>query len=145
MKIMCFPNQWISWIKVCLESTSISVLVHGSSTREFSMRRELRQGDPLSSFLFLVVAEGLTALMRMAVQNGLFRRTAVGNQNLTVSFIQFADDTMCLEHQQQLLRGLMQFKEISYGGLRLRKRKYHGRSAVNKRERGIGDKKYSKI
>lgn len=68
MKIMGFPDRWILWIKACLESASVFVLVNGSPTEEFHMKRGLRQGDPFDPFLFLVVAEGLVALMRMAVQ-----------------------------------------------------------------------------
>lgn len=44
------------------------VLVNESPTEEFRMQKELRQGDPLAPVLFLVVAEELLALMRMAVR-----------------------------------------------------------------------------
>ena len=51
-----FCDHWIQWIRGCLESTSVSVLVNGSPTREFLPRRGLLQGDPLAPFLFLIVA-----------------------------------------------------------------------------------------
>lgn len=68
MRIMGFSEKWVQWIKECLESASISVLVNDSPIEEFSMKKGLRQGDPLTLFLFLVVAEGLEVVMRMTVQ-----------------------------------------------------------------------------
>lgn len=46
----------------------MSVLVNSNPTEEFSMKRGLREEDLLAPFLFLVVAEGLIALMRMVVR-----------------------------------------------------------------------------
>ena len=63
---MGFHNLWIAWIKGCLESAIVSVLINGSPTEEFKPTRGLRQGDPLAPFLFLVVAEGLVGIVRSA-------------------------------------------------------------------------------
>ena len=62
-----FCEQWIAWIKSCLESTTVFVLVNGSPTKEFVPSKGLRQGDPLAPFLFLIVAEGLAEVVRNAV------------------------------------------------------------------------------
>jgi len=51
---MGFCDKRVVWIKICLESSSISVLVNGSPTVEFKPKKGLRQGDSLASFLFLI-------------------------------------------------------------------------------------------
>jgi hypothetical protein len=45
----------------------MSILVNGSPTNDFKVSKGLRQGDPLSPFLFLIVAEGLAGMMKLAV------------------------------------------------------------------------------
>jgi len=94
MRKMGFHRKWISWIQGCLESTSISVLVNGSPTNEFKPERGLRQGDPLAPFLFLIVAEGLTGLVRQAVKANLLSGLRIGRKEVELSILQFADDTL---------------------------------------------------
>jgi len=64
-----------------------SVLVNGCPTEEFSFFRGLRQGDPLSPFLFLLAAEGLHVLMTTMVEACLFEGYRVGTVNLVVCLI----------------------------------------------------------
>jgi len=89
-----FKVKWINWIKACLESVSVSVLVNGSPTEEFKPKRGLRQGDPLVPFLFIIVAEGLSGLMREAKSASMFKGVEVGSQRVQVDLLQFADDTL---------------------------------------------------
>lgn len=56
-----------------ISSTSFSVLVNGSPSRLFQALRGLRQGDPLSPFLFTIVAEALGTLLLKAKDLGLVR------------------------------------------------------------------------
>ncbi|GAU13879.1 hypothetical protein TSUD_262060 [Trifolium subterraneum] len=69
---MGFAEGWRRWIRACVFQSSMSVLINGSITEDFNVGKELRQGDPLSHFLFLIAAEGLTGLMRSAVDKSLF-------------------------------------------------------------------------
>lgn len=49
-----FPEKWISWVRECLSSAFVSVLVNGSAIGEFRMEKGLRQGDPLSPFFVCI-------------------------------------------------------------------------------------------
>ena len=89
-----FHNIWIRWVKGCLESSTISVLVNGSPTEEFKPLRGLRQGDPMTPFLFLVVAEGLAGLVRQATKQNMLTSVKVGRKKIVCSMLQFADDTL---------------------------------------------------
>ncbi|XP_058746501.1 secreted RxLR effector protein 78-like [Vicia villosa] len=72
LKRMGFGELWIKWMEILIFSSKMSVLVNGSPSKEFMVERGLRQGDPLSPFLFVLVAEGLKILVDKAVQNGDF-------------------------------------------------------------------------
>ncbi|GKA22184.1 cysteine-rich receptor-like protein kinase [Tanacetum coccineum] len=82
MRRMRFGGKWCKWIESCLKSFSMSILVNGSPTNEFRLERGARQGDPLSSFLFILAAEGLSDLVSEAVDKGGFwgaRNSMSGN------------------------------------------------------------------
>lgn len=81
-------------MRECLVTANVSVLVNGSPTEEFGVGRGLRQGDLLSPFLFLIVAEGLNILFKEAVSVGLFEGFKVWK--LSLSHLQFADDTLII-------------------------------------------------
>ncbi|GKC49032.1 hypothetical protein Tco_1071777, partial [Tanacetum coccineum] len=67
--------------------------INGSPTKEFSMERGVRQGDPLSPFLFILAAKGLNALMKEAVSRNIFKGIKVGDDELMVSH-PYASDTI---------------------------------------------------
>jgi hypothetical protein len=81
MGSMAFLTLWRKWIKECVCTATASVLVNGSPTDEFSLERGLRQGDPLSPFLFLLAAEGLNVLMKALVETDTFTGYKVGGAN----------------------------------------------------------------
>lgn len=78
LRRMNFSEKRIRWIRGCLESSSVSVLVNGSSTDEFKMQKGLRQGDPLAPFLFIIVAEGLNGLVMRAILCNKLKPARVG-------------------------------------------------------------------
>ncbi|GKD16537.1 putative RNA-directed DNA polymerase, eukaryota, reverse transcriptase zinc-binding domain protein [Tanacetum coccineum] len=89
-----FGLTWRSWIEASLKSSQTSILVNGSLTSEFNVRRGLRQGDPLSPFLFIIIMEGLHVALSNSVRNGLIRDINIGSSNINLSHLFFADDVV---------------------------------------------------
>ncbi|KAJ9559906.1 hypothetical protein OSB04_005066 [Centaurea solstitialis] len=94
MEQMGFGSKWIGWIRGCLQSASTSVLINGSPTEEFRMNRGLRQGDPLSPYLFLMAGEVLQQMILIACEKGLFKGIKLASSKRNLSLLQFADDAL---------------------------------------------------
>ncbi|XP_052114148.1 uncharacterized protein LOC127745457 [Arachis duranensis] len=93
---MGFGRTWRSWVKECVSTASISIMVNGSPSKPFKMERGLRQGDSLSPFLFVLVVDVLSRMIGEAVRNGRISPLLVGRDNIELSHLQFADDTILL-------------------------------------------------
>ncbi|GJV91519.1 putative RNA-directed DNA polymerase, partial [Tanacetum coccineum] len=109
---MGFGERWCKWVQTCQKSASVSVLVNGSPTLEFKMERGVRQGDPLSPFLYLVAAEGLNVTLKDAVRNGLFKGVKIGRSDIPISHLQYAEDTLIFgEWKESNAKNLMRIME----------------------------------
>nr|GEW19517.1 cysteine-rich receptor-like protein kinase [Tanacetum cinerariifolium] len=94
METMGFGCKWRRWIMTCFHYASMSILVNVSRTDEFVLEIGIRQGDPLSPFLFILAAKGLDAIVSEAVSYGVLRGINVGVDQVLVSYLQYADDTI---------------------------------------------------
>ena len=70
------------------------MLFNGAPLKPFKMERGLRQGDPLSPFLFVIMAEVLNKSMQRAVSLGLVKGLQIGSDDIQLTHLQFADDTL---------------------------------------------------
>ncbi|KAI3720995.1 hypothetical protein L2E82_31996 [Cichorium intybus] len=104
---MGFGAKWRSWINGCLRSSRASVLVNGSPTQEFDISRGVRQGDPLSPFLFIIAMEGLNVAISSACEKGIYKGLSIPNGGPTISHLFYADDAIFVgEWSQQNIKNL---------------------------------------
>jgi hypothetical protein len=92
-----FGERWCSWIKHCISSARFSVLINGSLSGFFGSSRGVRQGDPLSPFLFVLVMEAFSRMISAMYSRGLISGFSVGSREhdrVEVSHLLFADDTL---------------------------------------------------
>ncbi|GJU18905.1 RNA-directed DNA polymerase, eukaryota [Tanacetum coccineum] len=81
------------WINGCLNSAMGSVLVNGSPTSEYQFHKGLKQGDPLSPFIFILIMESLHLSFSKVTNAGLFSGIPI-DSSLTISHLFFADDAI---------------------------------------------------
>ena len=116
-----FGAKWRQWMYFCISTVQYSILINGTPCGYFKSTRGIRQGDSLSSLLFVLVMEALSCLMDKAVSENLLEGFAVNNHtrlDLKISHLLFADDTLifCGATWDQLihLKGvLMCFEAVS--------------------------------
>ncbi|GKD23438.1 RNA-directed DNA polymerase, eukaryota, partial [Tanacetum coccineum] len=88
-----FGMRWRDWIQSCLKSSRGSILVNGIPTSEFQFHKGLKQGDPLSPLLFILVMESLHLSFLNVVSAGLFKGISL-NSSLQIFHFFYADDVI---------------------------------------------------
>ncbi|GJW06190.1 RNA-directed DNA polymerase, eukaryota, reverse transcriptase zinc-binding domain protein [Tanacetum coccineum] len=96
-----FSSTWRKWIMAGLKSSRASILVNGSPTLEFSLKRGLRQGDPLSPFLFIIVMEGFHIALKDGLTANLFQGVKIGSSEIRLSHLFYANDVIILSEWNQ--------------------------------------------
>lgn len=94
MEKMGLPRNYINLIVKCVTSSSFSILVNGQPSRWFKPSRGLRQGDPLSPFLFIICVDGLSSLLQDAEERKAIHGIKVGRKVEPISHLFFADDSL---------------------------------------------------
>lgn len=94
MRRLGFAESWISLIMKCVSSVTYSVLVNGTPCGKIFPSRGLRQGDPLSPYLFLLVAEGLSSLIVRVEEEGSIIGVPITVVGIRLSHLFFADDSL---------------------------------------------------
>jgi hypothetical protein len=92
LKDFVYHPTWIHWIS-SLISSSFSILINGSPSPTFKSSRGIRQGDPLSPFLFILMAEGISRTITYAINSSSLQCLTMHNMNPPLSHTQLVDNT----------------------------------------------------
>jgi hypothetical protein len=89
-----FHSKWLQWIMEFVSTVNYSVYFNNTMLNPFRPSRVLRQGDPLSPYLFLFVADGLPKILQHEVSSGALHEMRICRQAPGISHLLFADDTL---------------------------------------------------
>ena len=122
---MGFSGKWIQWIMMCVETVDYSVIMNKEMVGLIIPGRGLRQGDPLSPYLFILCAEGLSALIKNAETRWALQGVRVCRIAPRVSHLLFADDCFLFfqaeENQAIVMKQILSQYEEASGAISLPK------------------------
>ncbi|KAL8465080.1 hypothetical protein ACS0TY_034540 [Phlomoides rotata] len=89
-----FCQVWVQWMLMCVQTVRYSFKVNDDLVGPISPGRGLCQGDPLSPYMFIFCAEGMTALIKQANREGCFHGVRVCRNSQVISHLLFTDDNL---------------------------------------------------
>ncbi|KAL6214021.1 hypothetical protein ACLB2K_013459 [Fragaria x ananassa] len=91
---MGFQLSWVRMVMDCVSSVSMALIINGSPGKRFQPSRGLRQGDPLSPFLFLFINDVLSSMINKMCDQKLLDAVRITENGPRVSHLFFADDSL---------------------------------------------------
>lgn len=89
-----FAPKWIQMVMTCVSTVSYSVLINGQPHGKIRPSRGLRQGDPLSPYLFILCAKSLSTSIQRAVLRKEITSLPIARGGVRISHLFFADDNL---------------------------------------------------
>ncbi|XP_019178363.1 PREDICTED: uncharacterized protein LOC109173576 [Ipomoea nil] len=119
MEKLGFHTRWIELIMLCVSTVRYKVNMNGSLIDYIIPTRGLRQGDPLSPYLFILCAEGLSHLLSQSVYDGRISPCIVARGAPGISHLFFADDSLLFfkssVHEANVVRDCLKAYESMFG------------------------------
>lgn len=97
LTVFGFSPIWVKWIMSLISSAFFSILVNGIPSSPFQPSRGIRQEDPLSPFLFVLMAEGLGRSIKHALHENQLKGISL-HSSPAITHQQFVDDNMLFGH-----------------------------------------------
>lgn len=94
MRKLGFEDGWVNKIMKCVQSVSYAVKINNVPKGLIWPERGLRQGDPISPYLFLLCAQGLSELLSFAQTRKRIRGIKIANESPEISHLLFANDSL---------------------------------------------------
>ena len=94
MKGMGFNEKWVELVMECVSTVSCSLLINGDPMGNIKPSRGIRQGDPLSLYLFLLYLEGLHRMIQKAANIGDIQGVSICRNGPKLTHLFFADDSL---------------------------------------------------
>ena len=89
-----FPEIWVDRVICCVTTPSYSILIKGKPYGNITPSRGLRQGDPLSPYLFLLCKESFTSLLQKLEFEGRIQGVSICRRALRITNLLFVDDSL---------------------------------------------------
>ena len=129
MRNMGFCDNWLNLIHECISTVSYSILVNGKPKGEIFLSRGIRQGDPLSPYLFLLSSEGLNRMIQKVAREDIIRGFLLCKNGPKITNIFFVDDSLlfCYARREDLqaIQNILTSYEHALGQKKKTKRRQH--------------------
>lgn len=94
MAKMGFNHRWIQLVKKCVTSITYTILINDQPQQPFNPSRGLRQGDPLSPYLFILCSKALSCLLSKAKSSRRISSLSISKGPFRLNHLFFADDSL---------------------------------------------------